>query len=873
MKSFINIMFCILGQLVVFLNAGMAQNANDLKRSVPVWLEYYDADNKAVLKWMRDPGASSYNVGQVSYTANPTFMSLGSVSSGVDSFVVPSFEKGKKYHYRISKSTGAGFIDFGIEQPPVHKRGRCFILIDNRFAQTLKSEITTWIGDIRGDGWSVDTIWIDRSLTPPAVKQKIQAWYKSGYNLSQSLILFGNIPVPYSGSTAIDGHPDHAGAWASDTYYADVNGVWTDNSVDIATASRPENRNIPGDGKFDPVAIPTDVELETGRIDFSNLPAFPLSESDLLKNYLDKNHRWRRGLNVYPGNALMENNFAGFDEGFGQNAWRNFMPMFGKGNVAEGDYESRLVNEKFICSYACGGGSYTSCGGIGTTQDLWVAKSLQTVFTMTFGSYFGDWDSQNNFLRSALGSGDILANMWAGRPNWLLSSMASGAHIGIGTKLTQNANAGFFFSGNGARFTHVALMGDPTLRLHPLPSVTGLKAEEMNGKVRLSWDIQDPSLTMFAVYKIDVDAEAILMEIITGAKQYEISCLHNGQKYSFAVRPVKLVKTGSGSYYTMGTAEQVSITINESGEPAPGYQHATRFEQVAFINTSTRSNRFEWDFGDGNRSVDSEPVHVYQQAGRYNVCLTAYNDVCSEEIFCKEIEVTSSLPSDVSAALKPPACYGASDGSIRVILVGGSEPDLSYQWDNGLMAKDLENVVSGSYEVTITSNITGNGISRTFNLPQPDSLHVVVTTTPSSGENGTVVLEVEGGVPPFSFSWNGPADWMKLPPGLYSITVTDSNGCSKVVTALIEMATHIAEVKQGIIVAPNPVTDYCQVSIKQPYEYIFLSDTKGTVIKPQQDVRGKGFILIDFRDLLPGNYLVVLVNHEGTSKVIPVVKI
>src|SRR5690606_38804743 len=97
-----------------------AQNANDLKRSVPLWFEYNKADDKAVVKWMNDPGVASYTVGSVNYTSlTPSFQLIQTVTGGVDSFEVPDFETGQTYHYRVSKSAGAGFIDFGIEQPLV----------------------------------------------------------------------------------------------------------------------------------------------------------------------------------------------------------------------------------------------------------------------------------------------------------------------------------------------------------------------------------------------------------------------------------------------------------------------------------------------------------------------------------------------------------------------------------------------------------------------------------------------------------------------------------------------------------------------------------------------------------------------------------
>jgi hypothetical protein len=43
-------------------------------------------------------------------------------------------------------------------------------------------------------------------------------------------VLIGNVPVPYSGDLNPDGHSDHDGAWPTDTYYAEMNGTWTDAS-------------------------------------------------------------------------------------------------------------------------------------------------------------------------------------------------------------------------------------------------------------------------------------------------------------------------------------------------------------------------------------------------------------------------------------------------------------------------------------------------------------------------------------------------------------------------------------------------------------------------------------------------------------------
>lgn len=46
---------------------------------------------------------------------------------------------------------------------------------------------------------------------------------------------------------------------------------------------------------------------------------------------------------------------------------------------------------------------------------------------------------------------------------------------------------------------------------------------------------------------------------------------------------------------------------------------------VNFINNSKMAATYEWDFGDGNTSTDQNPVHTYQNVGKYNVSLKAVN--------------------------------------------------------------------------------------------------------------------------------------------------------------------------------------------------------------------------------------------------------
>ena len=68
---------------------------------------------------------------------------------------------------------------------------------------------------------------------------------------------------------------------------------------------------------------------------------------------------------------------------------------------------------------------------------------------------------------------------------------------------------------------------------------------------------------------------------------------------------------------------------------------------VQFINTSSFADQFEWDFGDPtsgelNNSDEENPVHVFNNAGLYNVSLIAYNeDDLEQKSFIVEVNINS----------------------------------------------------------------------------------------------------------------------------------------------------------------------------------------------------------------------------------------
>ncbi len=456
-----------------------------------------------------------------------------------------------------------GYIYAGSEVPALENRGTILLLVDNSYVPDLNAEIEQLKLDFILDGWKVEQRLIDSNDSPVNVKTQIQQVYNSVNDLT-SLFLLGNIPVPYSGNIYPDTHTEHKGAWPADLYYGDMDGTWTDETVNITIAFFSENHNVPGDGKFDQSIIPSPIELQVGRVDLSRMFLFNSSEIELTRNYLNKNHAFKTGQVDVVRRGLIDDNFNRQFAACAANGFRNFSTMFGWENIDEVDYRTTLQNQSYLWSYGCGSGSNVDVSGVTSTANF-ANDNLKTVFTMLFGSQFGDWNHENNVLRAALASGQTLTNVWAGNPDWFFHHMPMGYNIGFSTIQTQNADNGVYLPGK--QNIHVALMGDPTLRMHPVLAPTSVNTTiSTNGVVNISWDApNNETITGYNIYRANsIDGEFVKINnnLITLTTFKDLTPLDGNNVY--IVKTIKLESSCSGTYYnpSLGVIDSISTIDN-----------------------------------------------------------------------------------------------------------------------------------------------------------------------------------------------------------------------------------------------------------------------------------------------------------------------
>ncbi|MBX3164146.1 MAG: T9SS type A sorting domain-containing protein [Bacteroidetes bacterium] len=636
--------------LIIFVQLSKSQNPTPKDCSVELWASVEASPPTITLNWLPNVGTTNYAVDRKLKNASVWTPLAATLPSTTTQYVDNTVSVGVNYEYRVRRTastgavnyTGYGYINSGIEIPVTENRGKLILLVADNFSLSLAPEIKRLEDDMEGDGWEVITSYVSTTTAVPDVKDTILNIYNLDPANTKALFLLGHIPVPYSGNFGPDGHTDHQGAWATDVYYAELNGTWTDISVNVTSGLPARTQNIPGDGKFDQWLIPSGtVELQVGRVDLYGMPSFTATETELTKNYLNKDHDYRKKIFSPEKRAVLEDNFGYFAPGevFASSGFKNFGPLVTPSNVVVADYFTTMTGNSYQWSYGCGGGSYTSAGGIGNTANF-TNSDLQGVFTMLFGSYFGDWDISNNFLKAPLCQGKTLTNAWAGRPNWMFHHMGLGENIGYSTMLTQNNTTLYFgspFAPNQGMVNsiHISLMGDPTLRNDIVAPVSNVVATKVGNDCHISWSAStETTLVGYNIYmKNDTNTNYVKINStpISGTT-YTDYCLPYLGTYKYMVRALKLETTPSGSYYNM--SEGIADTAYNSSHFTVQAQFANTQSgaTVSFNNLSNKATNYVWDFGDGQNSTAANPSVTYTANGFYIVTLIASNNCDADTI-------------------------------------------------------------------------------------------------------------------------------------------------------------------------------------------------------------------------------------------------
>lgn len=144
--------------------------------------------------------------------------------------------------------------------------------------------------------------------------------------------------------------------------------------------------------------------------------------------------------------------------------------------------------------------------------------------------------------------------------------------------------------------------------------------------------------------------------------------------------------------------------------------------------------------------------------------------------------IVANSAAAITGTVTPITCYGDANGAIDITVTGLTVP-LTVLWSNGYSTEDVANLQPGTHSVWIT-DAAGCMLTESFDVPEPDALDLSVFGSGSDcgmATGSATVNYVDGGTAPFSYLWNtgSTADNLSnIPSGIYSLTVTDANGCT-----------------------------------------------------------------------------------------------
>ena len=169
-------------------------------------------------------------------------------------------------------------------------------------------------------------------------------------------------------------------------------------------------------------------------------------------------------------------------------------------------------------------------------------------------------------------------------------------------------------------------------------------------------------------------------------------------------------------------------------------------------------------------------------AGTYNLTVTDANgNIVTQSVVLNQPPPlhVDNLTSPITAHGYNVTCNGGGDGSINLTVSGGSAP-YQFTWDFGSFDPNPTGLSAGTYNVRIVDN-NGAEVDTSISLSQPDPLSDLMNVTtyvPNQNQgglslqgganvscqgckDGSVGIDIIGGVAPYTYTWSYNSDCMQ----------------------------------------------------------------------------------------------------------------
>lgn len=327
----------------------------------------------------------------------------------------------------------------------------------------------------------------------------------------------------------------------------------------------------------------------------------------------------------------------------------------------------------------------------------------------------------------------------------------------------------------------------------------------------------------------------------------------------------------------------VTATANINSTGGPAITNTTKVDVNCFGQstgtatvTATGNNvAYKWST---TPTQQTNATATGLSAGQYTVTVTD-NQAC---ITTTTVTITqpATAVSGTATKVADVSCNNGTNGKAVAVGAGGT-PTYSYKWSTTpqQLTDSLLNVGSGNYTVTITDS---KGCTNTLGvaITQPASavaVTIVNKTDVTGGQsNGTATASTSGGSSPYTYKWpnsavtNNAVNGLAL--GSYTVTVTDSKGCTATATFNIGGGVGISdrnEIFSSLNVFPIPASSVLNIKadLNQTESMtIEMMDVAGKVVYTTEAAAAINHIVtINVNKFAKGVYTVSLKTKSGNA--------
>ncbi|GAB5552163.1 MAG: hypothetical protein Sapg2KO_17540 [Saprospiraceae bacterium] len=296
--------------------------------------------------------------------------------------------------------------------------------------------------------------------------------------------------------------------------------------------------------------------------------------------------------------------------------------------------------------------------------------------------------------------------------------------------------------------------------------------------------------------------------------------------------------------------DQVDPTCNGRGDG-----------QISIQAVGVQPFKYQWDTGDSTATVQN------LTGGAYKLTLTDGAGCLTDTTI---ILSNANQPINALFNVIEPRCANTDDGLINVNILEAQNQPLAYQWNDGPLIRDRQNITAGTYQVTITDRIGCQLVSDTIFVEETLALNLELVSEGAiqckGDTNGFLEVLVDGGIQPYQYNWVGSNSNTNaaydLGAGNYQLFVLDANGCPANANYRIAEPAALEidlEIEIGNICIGDSSNQF-NVNVtggQAPYEFQWSNGAVDSVVQ----------------NLVPGDYGVVVRDANQCRELIPSIKV